>query len=218
MVPSLVLAALVLLSDPRAGFGWPLAGTPVVERRFDPPESDYGAGHRGVDLAADVGEEVLAAGAGTVTYAGLLAGRGVVAVTHAGGLRTTYEPVDASVLLGDVVETGDVLGTVATGHASCRTGTCLHWGLRRGDAYLDPLVLVLGGPVRLLPVGTRPAWAAPPGNGAAPLRASPAPPSRPRPASTHVRPTGSGAPTAPVVPGVVAGVGLAGLAVRVRRR
>src|SRR5204863_302239 len=40
------------------------------------------------------------------------------------------------------------------GHASCRSGTvCLHWGLLRGDAYLDPLSLLLDQQVRLLPLG-----------------------------------------------------------------
>lgn len=157
----LVLGAGLLLSvpagaAPRAGFGWPLAGTPHVDRAFEPPVTDYGPGHRGVDLRASVGSPVLAAGAGWVSYAGLLAGRGVLAVTHPGGLRTTYEPVVASVSVGDQVAQGEVLGTLSTGHASCRAGTtCLHWGLRRGDAYLDPLALVVAGPVRLLPLGAR---------------------------------------------------------------
>src|SRR5438067_12619452 len=88
---------------PRAGFGWPLAGTPVVDRRFEPPASAWGAGHRGVDLRGADGQPVLAAGAGRVSYAGLLAGRGVVAVTHDGGLRTTSEPVTATVRVGQLV-------------------------------------------------------------------------------------------------------------------
>ena len=219
----LLLSAVLLLSDPRPGFGWPLHGTPVVERGFDPPETDYGAGHRGVDLAAGAGDEVVAAGPGTVTYAGLLAGRGVVAVTHAGGLRTTYEPVAATVALGDVVDRGDALGTVTTGHASCRFGTCLHWGLRRGDAYLDPLALVLGGPVRLLPVGTPPEEAtpaaAPVGPARPALRARPSAQvrARPSPAPAAVAPASPSRAPDPVVPGAVVGLGLAGLAVRRRR-
>jgi murein DD-endopeptidase MepM/ murein hydrolase activator NlpD len=83
-----------------------------------------------------------------VSYAGLLAGRGVVVVVH-GVLRTTYEPVTASVRVGQAVAAGQVLGRLATGH--CPTG-CLHWGLLRGDVYLDPVQLVGPGPSRLLPV------------------------------------------------------------------
>jgi murein DD-endopeptidase MepM/ murein hydrolase activator NlpD len=94
---------------------------------------------------------VLAAAAGRVTLARPVAGRGVVVVQH-GELRTTYEPVEGLVLPGQWVSRGDVLGRV--GHQShCPTLTCLHWGLRRGDAYLDPRTLLLGSasPLRLLP-------------------------------------------------------------------
>jgi murein DD-endopeptidase MepM/ murein hydrolase activator NlpD len=154
-----LLLSLVLLTTlpasaaPRAGFGWPLHGTVVVERGFDPPKSAYGPGHRGVDLRATRGQRVLAAGPGRVSYAGLLAGRGVVSVTHAGGLRTTYEPVVASLRVGTAVGRGAVLGVLSSGHASCRHGSCLHWGLLRGQTYLNPLSLVTGGEVRLLPLG-----------------------------------------------------------------
>jgi hypothetical protein len=154
----LAASSLGLLAAPattRAGstWEWPLAGTPTVDRDFQPPASQWGAGHRGVDLEGRYGEVVLSAGAGRVTYAGLLAGRGVVTVTHADGLRTTYEPVDATVSVGDLVEAGDALGTLGSGHASCRPGTvCLHWGLLRGRTYLDPLSLVAPGSLRLLPL------------------------------------------------------------------
>lgn len=161
----MVLLALLLAAP---GFGWPLRGTPVVERPFTPPTTAYGAGHRGVDLQAGAGALVLAAGPGQVTYVGVLGGRGVVTVTHPGGLRTTYEPVAASVRLGAPVARGAVLGRVSTGHGSCRRPTCLHWGLLRGTAYLDPLSLLARSPVVLLPVplppqpGPRTAPRAPP--------------------------------------------------------
>jgi murein DD-endopeptidase MepM/ murein hydrolase activator NlpD len=151
----LVLLALPAAADPRPGFGWPLPGTPSVERGFQLPASAWGPGHRGVDLGGYAGERVLAAGAGRVSYAGMLAGRGVVTVVHAGGLRTTYEPVSPAVHVGQQVAQGDALGALASGHASCPPGTvCLHWGLLRGNSYLDPLGLLLPRRVRLLPLGT----------------------------------------------------------------
>lgn len=156
LLPALGLALLAAPpaeAAPRPGFGWPLAGTVVVERAFDPPRTAYGPGHRGVDLRASVGQRVRSAGPGRVTYAGLLAGRGVVTVTHAGGLRTTYEPVEPSVRVGAGVARGTVLGQLSSGHASCRRRSCLHWGLLLGRVYLNPLSLVQGGEVRLLPLG-----------------------------------------------------------------
>lgn len=134
-------------------WGWPLAGPREVSRAFAPPTSTYGAGHRGVDLPAAPGAVVRASAAGRVTYAGLLAGRGVVVVSH-GALRTTYEPVTASIQVGTSVALGQAVGRLEGGHLGCAAAACLHWGLRRGEEYLDPVRLVERGPVRLLPVGS----------------------------------------------------------------
>ena len=135
---------------PRGTFGWPLPGVPTVLRRFDPPENPYGAGHRGVDLGGWDGEPVLAAGDGVVAFAGMVAGRPVVSVDHPNGLRTTYEPVLATVSPGQRVTRGQPIGTLQAGHAGCVAAACLHWGVRRGDEYLDPLGLLSAGRVRLL--------------------------------------------------------------------
>ncbi|HEY3408836.1 MAG TPA: peptidoglycan DD-metalloendopeptidase family protein [Propionicimonas sp.] len=125
----------------------PLPG-PVV-RGFDPPDQPWLAGHRGVDLLGAVGADVVAAMAGRVVFAGTIAGRGVIVVSH-GALRTTYLPVSPTVAVGAQVGTGQVIGRLTRGHG-CPGGTCLHWGLKRGEAYLDPLSLLDAGPVRLLP-------------------------------------------------------------------
>ncbi len=126
---------------------------PEVVAFFDPPESLYGSGHRGVDLAGHPGQRVRAALPGTVLYAAPLAGRGVVVVGH-GATRTTYEPVTATVQGGDQVAAGDPIGTLELGGSHCLPRACLHWGWLRGDTYLDPLRLVGLGPVRLLPLWT----------------------------------------------------------------
>lgn len=130
---------------PTAGtdYDWPVAGDPPeVLRPFDPPPRPWLPGHRGVDLSARDGAEVRAAGPGTVAFAGHVAGRPVVSIQHPGGLRTTYEPVTGQVQVGDAVETGTLIGHLASAGAHCPRA-CLHWGLRTGDErYLDPLLLV----------------------------------------------------------------------------
>ena len=137
---------------PAQGAGtWPLSPTPEVVAGFDPPETRYAAGHRGVDLLGSTGQPVRAALAGTVTFAGRLAGRGVVVVAH-GPTRTTYEPVTASVGVGDLVASGQRIGSLELFGSHCWPRSCLHWGLVEGDTYLDPLTLVGAGPVRLLPL------------------------------------------------------------------
>ncbi|SDE48760.1 M23 family metallopeptidase [Auraticoccus monumenti] len=158
-----VLAAL--LTAPRAAAepgwpqeaGWPLAGVPVVVRGFSPPAERWGAGHRGVDLSAPVGAEVLAAADGVVLFAGQVAGRPVLTIGH-GPLRTTYEPVRATVSVGTRVRAGQVVGRLQRGHCGTPSEACLHWGLLRGEEYLDPTLLPhddrSAATLRLLPSGS----------------------------------------------------------------
>jgi murein DD-endopeptidase MepM/ murein hydrolase activator NlpD len=145
---------------PAVGRAWPVGVRPRVLRGWEPPATVYGRGHRGVDLAAPPGTPVRAVAAGRVSFAGPVAGKGVVSVELAGTgeppLRTTYEPVRASVTEDDEVTAGEVIGTVAPTGSHCTT-SCVHWGLLRGDTYLNPLTLLppwllRRGPSRLLPV------------------------------------------------------------------
>ncbi|WP_371126837.1 murein hydrolase activator EnvC [Streptomyces sp. 2314.4] len=152
-------------TDPSAGErSWPVAGPagirPTVLRGWDPPPSPWAAGHRGVDLASSAGAEVRAAAPGRVTYAGTVAGRGVLTleVSRSGRppLRTTYEPVRPTARKGQHVTAGQKVAVLQRGPFHCR-GPCLHWGLRRGKTYLNPLSLLprsmlRSGPSRLLPV------------------------------------------------------------------
>lgn len=157
--PALRAGAQASPVDPVPLGVWPLQPRPEVLRFFDPPSDPWGAGHRGVDLAGRVGQPVGAALPGRVRFAGPLAGRGVVVVGH-GATRTTYEPVAAAVRVGEVVARGQPLGTLELSGSHCLPTACLHWGWVRGDTYLDPLLLVGGGPVRLLPL-----WRGPPAVG-----------------------------------------------------
>lgn len=146
-------AAKVPVVDPsslRRAWSWPLTPRPLVLAPFVAPRSTYGAGHRGLDLSAKGGQSVGAVDAGVVTHVGVIAGRGTVSVTHASGLRSTYEPVRGTVATGIRVTKGQVIGSI-TGRSHCG-GACLHLGALVGPAYLDPRPLLGGGPVILLPL------------------------------------------------------------------
>lgn len=166
---ALAVAAICVMTAPvaaPAGFGSssPASGvavTPVyiaplpepidVLRRFDPPSTEFGPGHLGVDLRATPGATIRAAAAGTVNFAGQVAGRGVVVIGHPDGIRTEYEPVRPLVRIGAHLRAGEPLGVLRGRHRGC-PGSCLHWGARRGDNYLNPLSLLRPlGPVVLLP-------------------------------------------------------------------
>ena len=134
----------------------PAVGAPVptgidVLRRFERPDHDWSAGHRGVDLATEVGNPVVSAVDGVVTFAGTVVDRGVVTVRDGRGRLSSVEPVAPVVRTGETVQKGQTIATVMDGHCSDRP--CLHWGVRVGGVYVDPLGL-LRPPARivLLPI------------------------------------------------------------------
>lgn len=155
-----VVALLVVWAVPASAdagrLDWPLRPRPAVVRAFDAPSPTWQRGHRGVDLAGTPGQSVYAAGAGTVVFAGELAGRPLVSIAHPGGLRTSYEPVQPVVRRGQTVSSHSVIGELVAGHPGCAASACLHWGAMWGAAaradYVDPLGLLASTPIRLKPV------------------------------------------------------------------
>ncbi|KQX14221.1 peptidase [Streptomyces sp. Root431] len=138
------------------GLLWPVGPPPPeILRGWQPPPGPYARGHRGVDLAAPPDTPVLAPAAGTVTFAGPVGGRGVLTLTLPGTgtppLRTTFSPVTPLVTAGTRVTAGTPVARVAPNTHCPRA--CLHWGLLRGDTYLNPLTLTNRPPSRLLPLG-----------------------------------------------------------------
>lgn len=188
---------------------WPLEPLPAVVAPFDPPATEFGSGHRGVDLAGHPGQPVRTIGSGTVTFSGRIAGRGVVVVDH-GGVRSTYEPMAHLIAEGSDVSAGDQLGVLTATSSHCWPSTCLHLGLRRGERYLDPLDLLGPRPVRLKPVDDDVRTA----GGFQGVETTPAPPETAIKGATE---TGSAndddAPALPVSGRTIAGVASAVLAV-----
>ncbi|WP_291473216.1 M23 family metallopeptidase [Corynebacterium sp.] len=141
-------------SPPGANHLRPAPGAVLVPA--DIPEQNWLPGHRGVDLDASPGLPVRASAAGTVRFAGVVAGTPTVSVDHGNGLRTTYEPVLAQVRAGEQLGRGDVLGVLA-GNSSlpetARRDPGLHWGAVLGppaedaEHYIDPMTLL--GPVQV---------------------------------------------------------------------
>lgn len=123
------------------GWSWPLNPRPAVVRAFDPPARPWLSGHRGVDLQAGFdGAPVTSPAAGTVSFVGVVVDRPVITIDHGDGLRSSFEAVRSDLTSGDAVAEGDVLGWIQPGH--CRPGPCVHWGVRRGADYLNPLAFV----------------------------------------------------------------------------
>jgi len=140
----LLVPLLLAWVDPTTGASYASG----VLRPYDPPAQNWLPGHRGVDLRLGIGEEVLAAGDGTVAFVGVVAGTPTVSIQHE-EIRTTYQPVHGWVSQGEVVREGDVIGKL--GHPF-DDAPGLHWGARTGkDQYMNPLSL-LTPTIRLKPV------------------------------------------------------------------
>jgi murein DD-endopeptidase MepM/ murein hydrolase activator NlpD len=134
MVAIGVAAVLALMSgSPALAGGPPCLLPPVSGTVTDPfrsPDCTYCAGNRGLEIATSAGSAVVAAAAGTVSFAGLVAGTRYVVVDHGGGYRTTYGKLrSAAVGVGDRVSAGQTVGSASS---------VTFFGLRLGDTYLDP--------------------------------------------------------------------------------
>lgn len=94
--------------------------------------------HHGVDIAAERGEPVKAASAGTVIRAESAGNYGnLVVVDHGDGVETRYAHLEEiQVQPGDRLEAGQALGTV--GDSGRATGTHLHFEVRKNGQAIDP--------------------------------------------------------------------------------
>ena len=126
----------------------PPVDAPVVDP-FRPPEDPYGAGNRGVEYDTTPGDLVRAAAAGTVAFAGAVAGSLYVTLDHGGGVVSTYSYLQRiSVRAGAEVAQGQVIAIA---------GERLHFGVRVDGSYADParFIGVRRVRVRLVPL---PPW------------------------------------------------------------
>lgn len=137
LLPPPSIAMAVPTGPMPAPWVWP-TGVRVVERPWEAPDDDYGAGHRGLDVSAALGTPVVAVDDGVVAFAGSVAGRGIVTIDHGGGLVSTLDSVAPAVTKDQSVAQGDVVGTVAVGHCAS-SAPCVHLGARVDERYVDPL-------------------------------------------------------------------------------
>lgn len=120
---------------------WPVIG-PVI-RGFDPPDSPYSSGHRGIDIAVPSGTPVLSPADGVVAFSGPIGGALYVSIDHPSGVRSTFSWLSSRVVSkGETVSVGELLGYAGTGHPGATTAH-LHLGTRIGEVYVDPLSLLL---------------------------------------------------------------------------
>ncbi len=113
---------------------WPTRGAilrlPVI------PYPNWKPGHRGIDLEVREGSEIHAPVSGVVTWVGSINGVASMSVIDVFGYRHTLLPLQSQLTIGDRVSRGEVIGVVATSSHCSRP--CVHWGIRKARAYIDP--------------------------------------------------------------------------------
>jgi hypothetical protein len=126
-------------------FTWPIVGRVLVDYKAD--------SHRGVDIAAEIGNEVSAAQSGKVFWIGKTSrGEPCITIEHGDGVSSTYLPVTARVKKGDSVDVGQVIGVVSGEGDPSSDVVHLHFGLYETDtrddkSYLNPLEYLSSAPV-----------------------------------------------------------------------
>ena len=144
---AVLVAALHISSSSALAAGdwtWPVHGQVITQYRngSDP----YAAGqHRGIDIAAPVGDAVVAATPGKVTFAGVAGTSGLtVSIRTADGrFDTSYLHLSStSVRAGQPVAAGQRIGAVGISGRRSAEQPHLHFGVREAaqrQAYRDPL-------------------------------------------------------------------------------
>ena len=136
-------AAAVVEEHPYTGgaFRWPCPSSTRVTSDYGTrvsPMSGASSNHKGIDIGASAGADIIAAADGTVTAASYSSAAGnYVMIDHGGGLYTVY--MHASSLLvspGQTVSAGDVIAKV--GSTGISTGSHLHFGVSLNGSYVSP--------------------------------------------------------------------------------
>jgi murein DD-endopeptidase MepM/ murein hydrolase activator NlpD len=119
------------------GWRWPLIGP--ITQKFGETLTKYGF-HQGIDIDGDTGDPVRAARGGRVTVAGRWdeCGGLQVHIDHGDGLASWYRHLSrVDVRVGARVSVGAAIGAV--GATGCAFGSHLHFAIRKGGTFVDPL-------------------------------------------------------------------------------
>lgn len=201
----MLVAMFCMANLPVALAAWPFESGGTVALGYGASYSRDGrtATHSGVDLAAEAGTPVCSPADGEVSFAGRIPGGSgtVLALTvrTSDGLLVTLMPlVSTDLVAGAGITAGDTLGTVAESGDPSSEETHLHVGVRRGETYIDPSIVLGAAPAA---PDTDPATEEVPVAVTVPVPETPEPAAPPAPAVT-ASPGGASVPVN--APGAVA--------------
>lgn len=136
-------AAAGVVDNPYSGgaFVWPCPSSTRVTSDYGTrvsPTSGASSNHKGIDIGAAGGADIVAAADGTVKAATYSSAAGnYVMIDHGGGLYTVYMHASAlCVSPGQTVSAGQVIAKV--GSTGISTGNHLHFGVSLNGSYVSP--------------------------------------------------------------------------------
>ena len=124
-------------------FTWPIPASRNITSGFysrTNPVTGRLEQHRGIDVSAPAGTQIIAAADGRVTHAGWDGAFGLrIIIDHGNGYSTLYAHNSRNrVTVGQVVSAGEHIADVGTTGQS--TGNHLHFEIRRNGAAIDPML------------------------------------------------------------------------------
>ena len=131
-------------SDPEyngGAFRWPCPSSTRITSEYGPrnsPTAGASSDHKGIDIGASYGADIVAAADGRVVTASYSSSGGnYVMIDHGNGLYTVYMHASSlCVSSGQAVSAGDVVAKV--GSTGISTGNHLHFGVSMNGSYVSP--------------------------------------------------------------------------------
>ena len=122
-------------------FTWPCPSSNRVTSDYGnrlSPTAGASSSHKGIDIGAAAGADIVAAAQGEVIYADYSAAAGNhVIISHGNGLCTVYMHASTlNVSVGDYVDAGQIIAKV--GSTGISTGNHLHFGVSLNGTYVNP--------------------------------------------------------------------------------
>lgn len=123
-------------------FTWPAPGNTTITSYFGPrtsPTAGASSNHKGIDIACNTGDPIVAAASGTVIVATYNYAEGnYVCIDHGGGVVSVYMHNSALLVsAGEAVVAGQQIAQA--GSTGISNGPHLHFGVRVDGTYVDPL-------------------------------------------------------------------------------
>lgn len=129
--------------------------TSQLVRGFLAPETEYGSGHRGIDIMVQKDEPISSPVGGEVYFVGKVVNRSIITIRGFDGSLASFEPVCSNLEKFQEVRAGEVIGSWCKPDENYKPHCeklCVHLSARIADGYLNPLWLMrLIEPSRLMP-------------------------------------------------------------------